>query len=75
MRKRKINKLQRECEMIAEFERVHDYKYGAISQALAILKEIVDNVDKKTGRIPHHCHDYIDEKMTSIKMLYDGSRE
>ena len=56
-----------EC-LVERIEETENYRREAVVCAIAILKEVVTNIDSK-GRMPQHSYDYIKEKADRLLQI------
>ena len=56
-----------EC-LVERIEEAENYRREAVVCAIAILKEVISNIDSE-GRIPQHSYDYIKEKSNRLLQI------
>ncbi len=47
-------------------EEIENYKNPKVAGAIGILKEVLENVDRRTGELPAYCIPYLKEKFRLI---------
>ena len=58
-------KYDREYELVCKLENTHSHRSSVVNAAIAILKEVIGNVDED-GYLPPYCRDYLTEKIDTI---------
>ena len=62
-----VGKIIKEMLLIKELELTHKYESHLINSAIAITKELIENLDREHDIIPNYSKSYIQEKISVIQ--------